>query len=61
MEEILESIMNGQRKQALSQLRESSFNLEDLLEELRNSEDINEMVTIVKVAFSTGYITSDFE
>ena len=34
MEEIIESIINGQRKQALEQLLESSYLLEDLFEEL---------------------------
>ena len=34
MEEIIESIMNGQRKQALEQLMDSAYLLEDLFEEL---------------------------
>ena len=53
MDEILESITNGQRRQALKQLSESAFDLSDLLEELTQEE----CVAIVRVAIRVGYIS----
>lgn len=62
MEEILNSIINGQRKQALEQLKESDYTLVDLIEEInRELDDLHEATTIINIAFSTGYITSEFE
>ena len=56
MEEIIESIMNGQRKQALEQLMESSYLLEDLFEELLSQNMPNEIITIYRVAVRVNYI-----
>ena len=56
MEEIIESIMNGQRKQALEQLMESSYLLEDLFEELLNQDMHKEIITLYRVAVRVGYI-----
>ena len=56
MEEIIESIMNGQRKQALEQLMESSYLLEDLFEELLSQNMPNEIITMYRVAARVGYI-----
>lgn len=56
MEEIIESIMNGQRKQALEQLMESSYLLEDLFEELLSQNMPNEIITMYRVAIRVNYI-----
>ena len=56
MEEIIESIMNGQRKQALEQLMESSYLLEDLFEELLSQNMPNEIITMYRVALRVNYI-----
>ena len=56
MEEIIESIINGQRKQALEQLMESSYLLEDLFEELLSQNMPNEIITMYRVAIRVNYI-----
>ena len=56
MEYILESIMNGQRKQALEQLMDSDYLLEDLFEELLSQNMSNEIITMYRVAVRVGYI-----
>ncbi len=56
MEEIIESIMNGQRKQALEQLMDSSYLLEDLFEELLSQNMPNEIITMYRVAVRVNYI-----
>jgi len=56
MEEIIESIINGQRKQAIKQLKNSGFLLEDLFEELIGLKMFDEVVTMYRVAVSVGYI-----
>lgn len=56
MEEIIENIMNGQRKQALEQLMDSSYLLEDLFEELLSQNMPNEIITMYRVAVRCGYI-----
>ena len=56
MEEIIESIVNGQRKQALEQLMESSYLLEDLFEELLSQNMPNEIITMYRVAIRVNYI-----
>lgn len=52
MEEILESIINGQRKQAIQQIQESRYLLEDIFEEL----DKEEIIRLYRVAISMGYL-----
>jgi len=52
MEEILNSIINGQRKQALELLKESPYHLEDVFLEL----DKEEIIKLYRVALYTGYI-----
>ena len=54
--EIIESIMNGQRKQALEQLMDSSYLLEDLFEELLSQNMPNEIITMYRVAVRVNYI-----
>ena len=56
MEEIIESIINGQRKQALEQLMDSVYLLEDLFDELLNQNMQGEVVAIYRVAVRVGYI-----
>lgn len=57
MEEIIDSIINGQRKQALQQLIDSQYTLEDLFERLLDSDMDKELLTMYRVAVNTGYIT----
>lgn len=56
MEEIIESIQNGQRKQALEQLKESSYLLEDLFEELLSLDMSEEIITMYRIAVNNDYI-----
>ena len=56
MEEIIESIINGQRKQALEQLKESSFGLDDLFEELISLDMADETVKMLRVAINSKYL-----
>jgi len=56
MNEILESIANGQRKQAIEQLKESDFGLDDLFEALVLDGLGLECVVVYRVAVSVGYI-----
>lgn len=56
MNEIIESIINGQRKQAIEQLKESPFRMADLMEELQDAEMQDEIIKIYRVALHTGYI-----
>ena len=56
MEEIVESIINGQRKQALKQLMHSQYTLEDLFEYLLYHKQPKEVIVIYKVALSIGYL-----
>lgn len=56
MDEIIESIINGQRKQALEQLRHSTYDLEDLFEELLTRDMCGEIVKMYRVATLQGYL-----
>lgn len=56
MDEIIESIRNGQRKQALTQLMEGSYPLEHLFERLIDEDMVEDIIPMYKVAISTGYI-----
>lgn len=57
MEKIIRSIINGQRKQALEQLKESPYLLVDLFEELLTRGMCKEIIAMYRVAISKGYIT----
>lgn len=57
MEQVIESIANGQRKQALKQLKNSQYCLEDLFEELIELGMSQELVTMYRIAVNQGYIT----
>lgn len=56
MEEIIESIINGQRRQAIEQLKESSFGLDDLFEELISLDMAEETVKMLRVAINVKYL-----
>lgn len=56
MEEIIESIINGQRKQAIEQLKDSSYGLDDLFEELIGLNMADETVKMLRVAINTKYL-----
>ena len=54
---IVESITNGQRKQALEQLSDSDYFLDDLFEYLFELNQPQEIITMYGVAINTNYIT----
>ena len=56
MEEIIESIINGQREQAIEQLKDSSYGLDDLFEELIGLNMVDETVKMLRVAINTKYL-----
>lgn len=56
MEDIINSIINGQRKQALEQLIDSQYLLEDLFEELLSQDMANEIITMYRIAINNQYI-----
>lgn len=57
MHEIINSILNGQRKQALQQCIDSQFTLEDLFEELLTQQMPKEIITMYRIAVNQGYLT----
>lgn len=61
METIIESIINGQRKQALSQLKESDYNFTDLIERLLSDGELDEVTTMFKIAVNNGFIEDNTE
>jgi len=60
LEEIIESIVNGQRKQALAQLKDSDKTFMDLLEELEDRSMSYEILTMTRVALNNDYLVSNF-
>jgi len=56
MNEIIDSIHNGQRKQALQQLQESKYLLGDLFEALLELGKPEEIIRMYRVAISTQYL-----
>ena len=57
LDTIIESIINGQRKQALDQLCDSRYLLEDLFELLLEKQMPEEIIRMFRVAVSSGYIS----
>ena len=57
LETIVESIINGNRRQALEQLSDSKYLLEDLFEYLLELNQPQEIITMYRVAVNTNYIT----
>lgn len=56
MDEIIESIRNGQRKQALAQLINSQYLLEDLFERLLEENMPRDIITMYRLAILNGYL-----
>ncbi len=56
LETIYESIVNGQRRQALDQLENSDLVFQDLLEHLEDMGEIHEMVVMFRVAQNNNFI-----
>lgn len=54
---IIESIHNGQRKQALDQLCNSRYLLDDLFERLLEEQMPKEIICMFRVAVNSGYIS----
>ena len=57
LDTIIESIINGQRKQALDQLCDSRYLLEDLFEQLLEEQMPKEIICMFRVAVNSGYIS----
>ena len=57
MDEIINSIRNGQRTQALEQLYESTYFLDDLFERLLEENMAKEIIVMYRVAVNLGYLT----
>lgn len=57
MNEIIESIRNGQRKQALEQLLQSPYLLDDLFERLLKEDMAKEIISMYRIAVNQGYLT----
>ena len=56
MNDIIESIINGQRKQALVMLIDSRYLLDDLFEELVAQQMCKDVIVMYRIAVSQGYI-----
>ena len=61
MEEIIESILNGQRRQALKQLAESGLEFIELIEELNSVGDYEEVARMFRVALRVGYLVENID
>ena len=61
MDEIIESIENGQRIQALKQLVESPYGLSDLLEELNGLSMYDEIIRMVRVSENIDFIEYNYK
>ena len=57
LDTIIESIINGQRKQAIVQLCDSVYSLEDLFERLIEEQMQKEILCMYRVAVNSGYIS----
>ena len=57
LDTIIESIINGQRKQAIAQLCDSRYLLEDLFERLLEEQMPEEIMRMLRVAINSGYIS----
>ena len=59
MDEIIDSICNGQRKQALEQLRDSDYYFEDLLRRLLEDGVYDDVQIMFQLAISTGHLKEE--
>ncbi len=57
MNTIIESIINGNRRDALQQLINSEYLLEDLFKELLTQQMPSEIIIMYRIAVRMGYIT----
>ena len=57
MQEIIDSIHNGQRKQALRMCINSQFTLDDLFEELYQHAMFYEIIIMYRIAVNHDYLT----
>lgn len=57
LDTIIDSIRNGQRKQALAQLCDSKYSLEDLFERLLEEQMPKEILCMYHIAVNSGYIS----
>ena len=57
LDTIIESIINGNRRDALEQLIDSGFTLDDLFEELLKQGMAKEITTMYRIAINQGYLT----
>ena len=57
MDEIIESIRNGQRNQALEQLQVSPYSFDDLFERLLKEDMAKEIISMYRIAINQGYLT----
>ena len=57
LDTIIESVINGQRKQAIAQLCDSRYLLYDLFERLLEEQMPEEIMRILRVAINSGYIS----
>ena len=57
MEEIVESIRNGQRRQALKQIADSNYIFEDCLKYIAEIISCEEAVVIIHIAIRQDYIS----
>lgn len=56
-DEIMESIENGQRRQALRQISESNWDFVDFLAHLEMNGKFYEVINMLRVAENSGYIS----
>ena len=56
MDEIIESIRNGQRIQALEQLLQSPHLLDELFERLLEEDMAKEIIIMYRIAVNQGYL-----
>lgn len=57
MNDIIESIRNGQRKQAFEQLLDSPYLLEDLFQQLLKEDMAKEIIIMYRIAIHNNYLT----
>jgi len=57
MDNIIYSIRNGQRKQALEQLQFSPYSFDDLFERLLEENMAKEIIVMYRIAINQGYLT----
>ena len=59
MDEIIETIENGNRKAALGMLQESHYDFIDLITKLQGLGEVSEVVRMMNTAYHIGYLTEN--